>query len=448
MKKSLIVILMLFVLVGCTKNNQAYDENLFNDGLLAVSENGTTWGYINTKGEMIIDEQFDGAGAFYDGHAIVVNDEVYQVIDRDGKLIFSVGYEYLRRNIETGLFIFEKDGLYGILDVKENIIVDPTYKLIYEYSEGYAIAITEEQLYYYIDEKGNIMNEQPYHHATPFKNGYATVKNDEQKAGLINTDFEMVIDYLHDEISVVDIYNRVVTHDKNGTLDQSDDTFDLVNIEDLSVILNNYHNIKFVTPYDMRPNTPLYQAVKDEYYELYTYDGSKFTDDEYVFIVTVGDYLITYQDAHRAPTEMFEELREYAIYNEDGELIKKASISDSRHVFQGYGNQRELYLAIDDGDFIDIYGQDDTYRIEADEVKRLSDQLIYAVKDGSYGAFNFDGEVVLDFEYDYLYEYQDGYIEFLKDDKWGIMNDKYEVIVEPMYQYLHTAFAPRVFPKL
>jgi hypothetical protein len=145
---------------------------------------------------------------------------------------------------------------------------------------------------------------------------------------------------------------------------------------------------------------------------------------------------------------MFEELREYAIYNEDGELIKKASISDSRHVFQGYGNQRELYLAVDDGDFIDIYGQDDTYKVDADEVKRLSDQLIYAVKDGSYGAFNFDGEVVLDFEYDYLYEYQDGYIEFLKDDKWGIMNDKYEVIVEPMYQYLHTAFAPRVFPKL
>jgi uncharacterized protein YcfL len=65
MKKFLIVILMLFVLVGCSKKDHTYDEDLFNDGLLAVSLDGSKWGYINPKGEMVIDEQFDGAGAFF-----------------------------------------------------------------------------------------------------------------------------------------------------------------------------------------------------------------------------------------------------------------------------------------------------------------------------------------------------------------------------------------------
>lgn len=447
MRKVIIIVLMLLLLVGCTKKDQAYDSNLFNDGLLAVSDDGSTWGYINTKGEMVIDATFDGAGAFYDGHAIVVNDQTYQVIDKNGEFIFSEGYDYLRKCIESGLFIYEKDGLYGILDVQENNIVEPTYKLIYDYSEGYALAVTDDQLYYYLDEKGNIINDQAFHNATPFKNGYATVKNSENKAGLINHDFEMIIDYLYDEISVVDIYNRVVTQDKNGTLDQGDDKYDLINVEDLSVVFDDYSYIKFTSPYDVRPNTPLYQVYKDDAYELYLYDGTRFTNDEYVWIVAIGDYIITYEDKNRVATEPFEELREYAIYNEDQELIKKASIRDSKHVYKGYGNQRILYLAVSDGDFIDVYGQDETYQVEADEVKGLSDHLIIAIKDGAYGAYDFNGELVIDFEYEYLYQYQDGYIEFTLDGKWGVMNDQYEIIIEPIYQYRHASFVPRILPK-
>ena len=448
MKKLIIVILMLFVLVGCTKKDQTYDDDLFNDGLLAVSADGSSWGYINPKGEMVIDDKFDGAGAFYNGHAIVIVDQFYQVIDKKGDFVFDLGYDYLRRSVESGLLIFEKDNLFGIMDDKENIIVEPIYKYIDDQINGYTFVVTPENEYYYLDAKGNQMNDEAFSFASRFENGYAVVRNFEGKKGLINDKFEFVIDYLYDDISVVDEYGYVVTIDANDIYLQSDDTYNLIKVDDMTIILEDYQYIKFYYGYQSRPNSPLYSAYKDEVYELYLYDGTRFTDDEYVWVQTVGDYIITYKDANRVPTEPYEELREYAIYDEDGTLIKKASILDSKHVFQwNDGNDVTLYLMVVDGDFIDIYGQDDTYRVEADDVKGLSEDLIFAVKDGLYGAFDFEGGIVIDFKYDYLFEYEDGYIEFSLDDKWGVMNDKYEVIVEAIYEYRHTEYVPRVIPQ-
>ncbi len=449
MKKFIIVILMLFVLVGCSKKDYTYDHDLFNDGLLAVSEDGSKWGYINPKGEMVIDDKFDGAGAFYDGHAIVVVDEFYQVIDKKGEFVLSEGYDYLRRSVESGLLIFEKNDLFGIMDDKEQIIVEPIYKYIDDQVNGYTFVVTPEREYYYFDEKGNQLNDEGFTYASRFENGYATVKNVEGKKGLINDKFELVIDYLYDDISVVDEYGYVVTRDEHDIFLQNDDTYSLIKVDDMTVVLEDYEYIKFNYVYQFLPKSPLYSVYNDDGYELYLYDGTRFTDDEYVWLQIVGDYLITYEDANRVPTEPYEELREYAIYDEDGTLIKKASITDSKHVYQwNDGNEVTLYLIVVDGDFIDIYGQEDNYRVEADDVKGLTEHFIFAMKDGLYGAFDFEGEIVIDFKYDYLFEYEDGYIEFSLDSKWGVMNDKYEVIVEAIYQYRHTEYAPRVIPQM
>ena len=130
MKKFIIIILVLFVLVGCSKKDYLNEKNLFYDDLLAVSIDGSSWGYINPKGEMVIEDKFDGAGAFYDGHAIVVVGGFYQVIDKKGEFVFSEGYDYLRRSVESGLLIFEQNELFGIMDDKGNIIVEPIYKFV------------------------------------------------------------------------------------------------------------------------------------------------------------------------------------------------------------------------------------------------------------------------------------------------------------------------------
>lgn len=449
MKKLIIFILILFVLVGCSRKDYLNENNLFYDDLLAVSIDGSSWGYINPKGEMVIEDKFDGAGAFYDGHAIVVVDEFYQVIDKKGDFVLSEGYDYLRRSVESGLLIFEQNDLFGIMDDKENIIVEPTYKFIDDQINGYTYVVTPENEYYYLDEKGNQMNDEGFSFASRFKNGYATVRNFEGKMGLINDKFEFVIDYLYDDISVVDAYGYVVTRDNNDIYLQTDDTYNLIKVDDMTVIFEDYEYIKFNNVYQFRLDTPLYTVYKDDAYELYLYDGTRFTNDEYVWIQTIGDYIITYQDKNRVPTEPFEELREYAIYNENGELIKKASIEDSKHVFQGYyGSNLKAHLAVNDGDFIDIYGQDITYRVQAENVTGLSEHLIFAIKDGSYGAFDFNGDLVIEFDYGYLYEYEDGYIEFSLDGKWGVMNDKYEVIIEAVYEYRHTDFIPRVIPQM
>ncbi len=86
----LILITILFVLTGCSSNknttekdeiskkvtkvgdlNLEFENGLkFSEGLAPICKNGK-WGYIDTKGNLVIDYQFDNAFYFTEERAIV-----------------------------------------------------------------------------------------------------------------------------------------------------------------------------------------------------------------------------------------------------------------------------------------------------------------------------------------------------------------------------------------
>lgn len=71
---------------------QGYEEiGVFSEGLAAVKKGGK-WGYINTKGEIVIPITIDtpyGAGRFSEGLAYVVEDvHSFSLIDTKGKIVF------------------------------------------------------------------------------------------------------------------------------------------------------------------------------------------------------------------------------------------------------------------------------------------------------------------------------------------------------------------------
>ena len=55
----------------------------FNEGFAAVQKDGK-WGYINTKGEQIIECKFDDVGYFNEGFAPVQKDGKYGYINTKG----------------------------------------------------------------------------------------------------------------------------------------------------------------------------------------------------------------------------------------------------------------------------------------------------------------------------------------------------------------------------
>lgn len=90
-----------------TDYNCAGDEG---EGLLAAGRTGSggrgrLMGYINLQGESVISMEYDDAGEFSGGFAVVKKNGLYGVIDKRGRLVENTVYDYIRRSAAyPGLF--------------------------------------------------------------------------------------------------------------------------------------------------------------------------------------------------------------------------------------------------------------------------------------------------------------------------------------------------------
>lgn len=95
-----VMAIMLLVLLTDTKTDDEssisslLDAPLFDDnGLLAAQSDGR-WGFINDKGEWVVNPQFAWVGEFTEqGLCVVRNEEQYGYIGLDGKYIINPQFE-------------------------------------------------------------------------------------------------------------------------------------------------------------------------------------------------------------------------------------------------------------------------------------------------------------------------------------------------------------------
>ena len=88
----------------------------FNEGFARVQKDGK-WGYINTKGEQIVECKFDGARGFNEGFARVQKDGKWGYINTKGEQIveckFDDAYDF-----NEGFARVKKDGKWGYINTK------------------------------------------------------------------------------------------------------------------------------------------------------------------------------------------------------------------------------------------------------------------------------------------------------------------------------------------
>lgn len=112
------------------------DPNLYH-----VIKNGKS-GFIDNKGQIVIDFVFDGASSFSEGLArIFVNEKV------------------------------------GFIDTKGNVAIEPKFDSALGFSEGLSV-VTIGDKQGYIDKKGNIVIKPSFYHANNFENGIALILDD------------------------------------------------------------------------------------------------------------------------------------------------------------------------------------------------------------------------------------------------------------------------------
>lgn len=140
----------------------------FSDGLAAVNidnDDKDVWGYINTKGEVVIAPTYDYTYPFSDGVAIVGKNDKEFLIDKKGEVAFIPGkdMEFLEETFSEGLMPVAKGNSLkakcGFINTKGEEVLPFEYDYAEGFIDGEAYVIKDKKLLV-IDKKGNVLEEE------------------------------------------------------------------------------------------------------------------------------------------------------------------------------------------------------------------------------------------------------------------------------------------------
>lgn len=184
-----------------------YPDYPFSDELKSDFEFATTryypiqennlWGFIDDKGEVRIQPEYDWVEPFKENLASAGKDNKVGFINKSANRIGNFEFEdaYPFKN---GYSVVVKKDLYGVINRLGKWIVQPDYLDIGEFSEGFFYAENEDG-YGYLDEKGNVAIDFVFENATDFSNGLAVVQKD-GKYGVVDTRGDLVCNFEYDWI--------------------------------------------------------------------------------------------------------------------------------------------------------------------------------------------------------------------------------------------------------
>jgi hypothetical protein len=192
---------------GETVIEPAWDEaDEFYDGLArvgVVTDSEILFGFIDTKGAWIIQPVYQRAGHFAEGYAFVSKADQYRYINQEGKEIIPCQFEDAS-DFHHGYAAIKKGGWTGMIDKSGNIVVNPQYTVNVshpQFNEGMAPVFGADEKTGFIDTSGQWVIFPNFQSAGNFVDGKAWAMaevGDEIKGGYLGTDGQYVIEPVYD----------------------------------------------------------------------------------------------------------------------------------------------------------------------------------------------------------------------------------------------------------
>jgi WG containing repeat len=152
----------------------------FSEGLAPVAIEGDAltpyehYGYINAKGRMVIPPRFQFAKGFRSGLAVVAADGKFGVIKKDGKYLFDPIWDSISEFVD-GLAVARKNDLWNILRQDGQRTTVENVQRMYPFSEGLAPAQSKEQTFYAVENGTNkVIERKPTKEDIEFMNSCST----------------------------------------------------------------------------------------------------------------------------------------------------------------------------------------------------------------------------------------------------------------------------------
>jgi hypothetical protein len=135
-------------------------------------------GYINQRGEVVIDPIFDYATRFYEGLAAVEVRNRWGVINASGEFtIQPQSWGWCR--FRDGLASISVRGKWGVIDRTGKFVLKPKYDYLGSFKEGLALCRAGElrsARYGFVDRSGTEVTRPVFHDAQDFSEGLAAAK--------------------------------------------------------------------------------------------------------------------------------------------------------------------------------------------------------------------------------------------------------------------------------
>lgn len=425
MKRLYLGVLLLLViplLSACRSVNPFTDPGmyLYSDNLLAVMFEGK-WGYIDDRGRVQIDFEYEAAGAFYEGVALIYKDEKYALIDTKGNLV-SEWYGTLERDYETGLTWYVKDGKLGLLDMKGRPLTDPIYEDLWigsfgtyvetRFSDGLA-RVSQDGKYGFIDTRGRVQIDIEFDSVRHFSEGFAVYyDNDAKLYGYINQRGRVAIDPEFRSAGDFNIHGQaVVTLDIDGPHNRA--------------VISDRGRIVFDECESISYNEEGYRIKKDGEFFLVNARGRTHHRNGY-------ETMSYYNDHSFRSGDILIDL-EGNVVHEDISSVDTVIYDDGTFYFIIYGENGEATVE---------YGRRSS-TVTMDWIFQIKDGLLTGRRDGKGGVIDLRDRVVVDFEYVSIFITDDDFIVvFTEDDTIGILNLRGNPITETYYEDVNPNLNP------
>lgn len=225
MKKFLIGLFacLLLLVSSCKENYVRYDTSLI------PVRSGEKWGYINPKGEFVINPQFDSADFFYDGIAMVKQGDNYGYINDKGEFIINPQYKQAT-SFEQGIaFTVKNNEKIKSIDKKGNVLNTFDFDMVLVTAENIDFCDTGDDKVSVINNDGKVFNKDLLNGEKYLFNGFGSglisiaVKNDNnRKFGYMDLEGKMVINPQFDSATpFVGDKACVKANDSWGVIDKS-----------------------------------------------------------------------------------------------------------------------------------------------------------------------------------------------------------------------------------
>ena len=202
------------IFIGCTSTDK---EELIESKELYRIQVGGKCGFINERGKLVIEPQFDKAYWVFgdsicyaeigerkglintDGEFVTELDKsifwIYQfnngvatftidtgkegIINKSGEIILPAIYKSIIKDDDNGFIIEDTLGNYGYVSVQGDFIVPCKYNAVSGFNEGLMVVVTNQK-YGYVDSTGVWVIDSIYDDARAFEDGLARVKTNDK----------------------------------------------------------------------------------------------------------------------------------------------------------------------------------------------------------------------------------------------------------------------------